>query len=576
MLTSFDRLRSTLRERYSSRRNYWIGLGIVLGLVLLNVLPLVVIIATTFMASGVDLWANFTFRNWQIFVQESSGVIVNTFVFATGGALLTTLLSGAIAWVIARTNAPFRRVYYFVIFLVFFYPPVVIETVWIRLLGDGGLYPHLLGLDSLHVYSMGGMIVVQSIRLLPIGMILLIPLFGSIDKTLEDAGRISGAGMLQTIRYITGPLLLPGLSVVFVFAFLINLESFRIPLMIGLPADISVLAIEVYRNTNIPPIEYGVAMVQAVFLVGIAIPLLYLYKRMLGKTNQYVTVSGEGFVAEPVDVGRWRYLYSAVVGVFLFFTVVVPGLFMLYNSVLPYYMPPHLMPAEQILSSVTFSGYTTVLEQPDLVEAAKNSFLVAFVSAFLLTGTGIVIAWVVNKSNIEFTKTIDYLAFFPIGIPAVSLALGMIVMYLKFLPFIPIYGTLGIFLLAFYIKYIPTNVRTMETAVLQVDKSLLEAGSISGASIPRTIYSLLVPIIFDLTRISWILSFAFIAMEMPIVMMLRNANTVMISSMLYQLSNRSSFHAETYAFGVMLTVFFLAVVLSLHVTKYKRFNLFRW
>lgn len=565
-----------IHDEYSAHRNYWIGLSFVVILVLLNVLPLFVIIASSFKASGTNLWAEFTLQNWVNFFNNSQSVIVNTFVFAGGAALLTTFLAGSLAWVIARTNAPFRRLYYFTIFLVFFYPPVVIETVWIRLLGEDGIYPALLGINSLNVYSMGGMIVVQSIRLLPIGMILLIPLFASIDKTLEDAGRISGAGLLQTLRYITGPLLMPGLSVVFVFAFLINLESFRVPLMIGLPAEINVLAIEVYRSTNVPPVEYGIAMVQAVFLVGVSIPLLYLYKRMLGKTNQYVTVSGEGFVAEEIDVGRWRYVYSAVVGLFLLFTVVVPGLFMVYNSLLPYYMPPHLMPLKQIASSITFSGYTTVFKQPELVEALKNSFLVAFISAFLLTGTGVVIAWVVNKSNVKFKKPIDYLAFFPIGIPAVSLALAMIVLYLKFLPFIPIYGTLMIFLVAFYIKYIPTNVRTMETAVLQVDKSLLEAGSIAGASIPRTIYSLLVPIIFNLTRISWILSFSFIAMEMPIVMMLRSPDTPMISSILYRVSNRATFHAETYAFGVSLTLFFIVVVLLLHVTKYKRFNLFRW
>ncbi|GGM62974.1 iron(III) transport system permease protein [Halarchaeum rubridurum] len=565
-----------VQRRYSANRNRWLGAALVVGLFLLNVVPFVVIVLSSFRANGTNLWADLTLRNWRLFVTNSGPVIVNTFVFTVGAATLTTFLAGCVAWVIARTNAPLRRVYYFSIFLVFFYPPVVIETVWIRLLGDNGLYPALLGFETFHIYSMVGMIVVQSIRMLPIGMILLIPLFGSIDRTLEDASRLSGAGLLQTLRYVTGPLLLPGLSVVFVFTFLITLESFRVPLIIGLPAEIPVLAIKVYQSTNVPPIDYGVAMVQAVFLVGVAIPLLYLYKRMLGKTNQYVTVSGEGFVADSVDVGRWRYVYSALTGLFIFVTVIVPGLFMVYNSLLPYYMPPHVMSAEQIISSITFEGYTAMIGDAELIDAAANSFLVAFIAAFLLTGTGIVIAWVVNKSSIEYRKVIDYLAFFPIGIPAVSLALAMMVMYLKFLDFVPIYGTIAIFLVAFYIKYIPSNVRTMETAVLQVDTSLLEAGAVSGASTIRSIYSLLVPVIFDLTRISWILSFSFIAMEMPIVMMLRSPDTPMISSVLYRISNQATTHAETYAFGVSITLLFIVVVLLLHATKYKRFNLFRW
>ena len=570
------RMWQRIQQRYSANRNQWIGIGIVIGLIILNIVPFVIIVLSSFRASGTNLWADFTFQNWVLFVENSGPVILNTFVFATGSAILTTISAGGIAWVIARTDAPFRRLYYFTLFLVFFYPPVVIETVWIRLLGENGLYPALIGINSFNIYSMAGMVIVQSVRLLPIGMILLIPLFKSIDKTLEDAARTSGAGLLQTVRYVTGPLLLPGMAVVFVFAFLITLESFRVPLIIGLPAEIPVLAIEVYQSTNTPPVEYGFAMAQAVFLVGVSLPLLYLYKRLLGRTNQYVTVSGEGFVADNVETGRWKYVYSAVAGIFIVFTVVVPGLFMVYNSLLPYYMPPHIMPLEQIASSFSLDGYRALFDNSELLDAAKNSFLVAFISAFLLTGTGIVIAWVVNKSEIRYKKLIDYLAFFPIGIPAVSLALAMMVLYLRFLDFIPIYGTLAIFLVAFYIKYIPSNVRTMETAVLQVDKSLIEAGSVAGASVSRSIYSLLVPVIFNLTRISWILSFSFIAMEMPIVMMLRSPETPMVSSILYRISNQASSGAETYAFGVCITALFVAVVLLLHSTKYKRFNLFRW
>jgi ABC-type Fe3+ transport system permease subunit len=65
-------------------------------------------------------------------------------------------------------------------------------------------------------------------------------------------------------------------------------------------------------------------------------------------------------------------------------------------------------------------------------------------------------------------------------------------------------------------------------------------------------------------------------MEMPIVMMLRSPDTMMISSMLYRLANQSGSHAATYAFGVSLTAIFVVVVLALHATKYQRFHVFRW
>lgn len=579
MAVSIERPRALVDEavvRYQSNRPFYIGALVVGILVFFNVLPLIVIIASSFMASGTTLIHEVTFENWTIFINEGGPLILNTFVFAAGGAMLTTIFATGLAWIIARTNAPLRRVYYFLAFIIFIYPPIILEQVWIRLLGDNGIYAWMLGVDSLHVYSMGGMIFVQGVRLLPVGLILLIPLFAAIDKSLIDAGRVSGASMFQSIRYISAPLILPGILVVFLFTFLINLETFRVPLIIGLPAEINVLAIEVYRETNTPPIRFGVAMAQAVFLVAISLPLLYLYKKVLGKTDQYVTVSGRGFVAEPNDVGRWKYVLSFIAGAFLFFVAVMPGLMILYISFLPFYMPPHATSPEFLLSSMSIDGYVNILGAGSLLRATFNSFLVAFVCAFLLTGTGMLLAWLINKTNTRFRRAIDYLAFFPIGFPAVSFALGLMVVWLEFplISLIPIYGTLVIFVVAFFSKLMPSNLRVMETGVFQVDASLIEAAKLSGASTLKSLWYILVPVIYKLTRISWILTFVFVATEVPIVMMLRNPRTEMIASIFYRLTTQGEMITETYALATVLTVVFIGIILLLHINRYKRFGVF--
>lgn len=552
--------RAWQRVRDSVGRDAGVAYLLIVVLGFFNVLPMLAVLFSSFFAEGFSLYTEFTLRNWELLFLQEFRVIRNTVIYMLAAAFLATTLSAVLGWVIARTDAPFGRLYYYLILFTFFLPPVVSEHVWTRLLAEGGLYPHLLGIHSFPVFTLGGMAVLQAFRLVPLGILLLIPLYSGIDKTLEDVSRTAGAGLFTTARRITIPLVLPGLAAVFLFTLIISVGSFRIPLIIGVPAQIRVLASEIFLLTADTPVEFGVAMAQGTLMVLFAIPLLFGYKRFLGKTEKYQTVSGRGYSRQPTPLGAWRWVVSGAVGFYVLVTMVIPVLLMVYTALVPFYIPPHRNNVANFLEMASFEPFVTVLTAPATREAILNTTIVSFTGATLVTVAPLVISWVVQKTEVRYRQGIDYLAFAPIGLPSVALALGVIFIWSRVIT-IGVSGTLAIFVIAYFTRSVAVNLRIIDPAVIQINREFLEASQLSGASLFRTIRSVLSPLVMNSMRIAWITSFAFMTTELAIALLLRSPGTELVSAALYRLGLATDTLNQAYALGLTVTVALLVVTL---------------
>lgn len=544
-----DRVRAYLPSTVSDRT---LGLSVLAVFVYLNIVPIVAILASSFYAEGLTLFGgSFTLSNYA-FILGQYELFYNTVVFTLGSAILTTAIGVAIAWVIGRTNAPLRRTFYYTIFFAFFLPPVIWENTWVRLFAKRGVYATLFGVEQIPVRNLPGMIFIQSIRLVAFALILLVPLFASMDTSLEESAYMSGAGIWKTATRITIPTVAPGIMTVFIFVTIISLESFRVPLVIGLPAKIQVLSTAIYEASRVEPVNYGVAMAEGIAIILLALPLLWLYRRFVARSERFETVSGSGFRTNAVDIGRWRYAVSGVVGLYLLFTIVIPTLFMIYISFMPIYLPPHLANPEMF----SLANYATVLADPRTWESLGNTLLVAFVATTLTVVVGAGVSWLIQKSEIPFRGTIDYVSFLPIAIPSVALALGLMFIYLQVIP-IGIYGTLIIIGLAYVIRGMPGTIRIVDPAIIQMQDDLLESAQLSGASRIRRVVSIVIPTVAQTLAALWSFRFAFLMFELPIVLMLYTSDTWMLSAHLYTLYTNAE-GTQAAAIGV-LVMFFLAI-----------------
>jgi len=546
----------------SSVSDRTIGLSVLALLIYLNIIPVVAIFVSSFMAEGLSMYESFTLANYEALASKY-GLLYNTLVFTLGSAVLTTVLGVAIAWVIGRTNAPFRRLFYYVIFFSFFLPPVIWEQTWVRLFAKRGFYATLLGLEQIPIRNLPGMVFIQSIRLVAFALILLVPLFASMDTSLEESAHMSGAGIWKTATRITIPTVAPGIMTVFIFVTIISLESFRVPLVIGLPAKIEVLSTAIYEAARVEPVNYGAAMAEGVAIILLALPLLYLYRRFVARSERFQTVSGSGFKSNAIDIGRWRYVVSAVVGLYLLFTIVVPTIVMIYMSFMPFYIPPHAANPQLF----TLDVWSEVLGNARTWTSLQNSLVVAFTATTATVFMGAALSWLIQKSEIPYRGLIDYVSFLPIAIPSVALALGVVFIYLNVIP-IGIYGTLVIIALAYVIRGIPGSVRIVDPAIIQLQDDLLESAELSGAGRLRRVISIVIPTVAQTLSALWAFRFAFLMFELPIVLMLYTTDTFMLSSYLYVLDSNAE---TTQAAVVGVLVMALLVVVTVIVHKFGQY-----
>ena len=110
------------------------------------------------------------------------------------------VLGTVLAWLVERTDLPGRGLVRVMIILPLATPPLLLAIAWVLLLSPRtGFFNHALmvmfGLSGapFDIFSMGGMIFVESMVLLPSVYLMLAPAFRNMDPNLEHAAFVSGA-----------------------------------------------------------------------------------------------------------------------------------------------------------------------------------------------------------------------------------------------------------------------------------------------------------------------------------------------------------------------------------------------
>ena len=155
---------------------------------------------------------------------------------------------------------------------------------------------------------MGGMAFVEGLRLVPTMFLMMVGAFRSMDPSLEEAGATSGAGILSTLRRVTGPLMLPAILSALIYCFTIAIEAFEIPGIIGITAGIHVFSTQIYLASRDIPVNYSLAAAFAVLFVVVSLLLMVFYVRMTRRAERYTTITGKGYRPRVIDLGTWKYV----------------------------------------------------------------------------------------------------------------------------------------------------------------------------------------------------------------------------------------------------------------------------
>jgi iron(III) transport system permease protein len=506
----------------------------------------------------------FTLDNYsQLISPRFFKIMVNTVTLGLGSAILATAIGTLFAWLCVCTDLPFRKVFTILHIAPYGLPTIAAALAWIFLLTPkAGLFNRFLmwlfGLENapFNILSMPGMIWALATHLYPWAFLLTSAAFATMDRSLEDAARMSGASGFKTFRKITVPLVAPSIAAAFMLVFTISIEQFSIGGTIGVLARIPILPVEIYRSIAVYPPEWGFATTLSVVLLLITSLLIYGQNKLLAEKS-FVTVTGKETM-DRTKLGKWRWLAFLASSLFVFVAVILPYVGMIMVSLSP------SLGADLTLNNFTFKHYVYIFtEHPFVFRAVRNSLVLAISAATLLALFTLVAAVVVKRTQIPGRGLLGYLTRWPVAIPGSVIAVSLLYAYIR--PPLQLIGTIWILLLAYLIRNLPYAYSAAYAGLSRVDPALEEAARIHSTPPRRTFFRIIVPLTIPSVMAGWVIAFINSLRELPASLLLFSPGNETISVAIYEMFEEGAFQLTNAA--ALMTVLSLVTLLPAIIMK---------
>lgn len=502
--------------------------------------------------------------------QRIDKVIWNTTIYVLGATVFGITTAAVLAWLVERSDMPGKTWIYAGVPLGIAVPGILHAIAWVLLLSPRSGFVNRAWMDMtgtreplFDIYTMGGLIFAEGLRLVPVAFLMLVPLMRSMDPSLEEAAAASGASPMRAARRVTLALLLPGVLAISIFQAITAIENFEVPGILGMPVNLHVFSTRVFNLIdNIGTIPaFGQANAAAVFYLAIALVISFFYLRLVRHSERYSIITGKGYTPRQVQLGRWRKPALGLALLFLFITIVLPFLVLLYVSLLNYLRPP----SWDAIMSFTLKNYHTVFNQPRVARTLVNTILVTLMTATTVTIVSFVIAYIIVRTRFAGRYALDMLSFLPHSIPGIVLGLALFWLFMQFdkLTGASTFGSIYALVLGFTILFLSYAVRAMSVAMIQVHPDLEDAAKLSGAPPWRIALRIFGPLLMPTLVGIWIyvamLSVRFISL--PLILSQGGSNEV-LGVMIWSLWDNGNI-SSVGAIGIMLMSFMFILALGL-------------
>jgi iron(III) transport system permease protein len=471
-----------------------------------------------------------------VFASPTTYQLLSHTVLYAGGSILLGLAFGLVlAWLVERTDLPGRGLVFVALTTSLALPPMLTAMGWTFWLspkiGLANLWLRgLTGSDAtdgpLNGYSLGGMIWVTALAICPSVFLMLSALLRNMDASLEEAAKTHGANGAAAIRRVSLPLLLPGLLAVVMYFSVTLIQHFEIPLALGLPGRYYVLSTYVFLLTTPPDgvLKYGLAAAFASIALIFGLVLMVLYARFT-RAGRAQTVTGKGFRPRRLELGPWKYPALGVVGLYLLLAVVAPLFLLLWDSLLPFYQPP----SAESVKSLTVAAYARMLAAPRVWTAAWHSAALMAAAGTVVMLLSLLVAWMSLRSRVRGSRLLEGMAFLPLAIPQVVLALAILLLYNR----TPLWGTLAILLVGETTTFLAFGSRTMVAALLQIDRELEQSALVHGGSWFQALRRVVVPLLLPALGNGWLWVATHSMRDFTFPLMLGTTSNVVLSSLIW-------------------------------------------
>jgi iron(III) transport system permease protein len=458
--------------------------------------PVIVVLLRSVTTGKLGAAIGFSAENYlRVFAdQQIWSLLNNSILYAAGSAALGTGIGAMLAWIVARTNTPGKRLVELMPLYPILMPPIMKNIAWILLLAPksgilNNMIEQLTGTNPLwfNAFSLAGMIWVFGLACVPLGYLFLLPVFLSFDPSLEESAYIAGSKPVHTMLHITFPLAVPAFLSAFVLNFLRGLRGFETPVLQGTPGGINVFVARVYDSMALE-FNTGLATSYSMVLVALSVITLMFYIRATRFSERYATITGKGYRVKVIDIGPWKYITFLAVLLYFLVGIAIPFIVLIVVSMIPYFDYSTFM---QFPSNAVLTNYFTVMKHPSFVNGLYNSLTLSVTIAVVTVLSGIIMAFTIYRTRAHGTKIFEFIGTLPLAFPPLVLSVGLVIIFLG----TPLYNSLWALGLGLFVAYFPYAFRNASGAIVNIHKELDEAAWVHGARWRHVFFKITLPIL---------------------------------------------------------------------------------
>jgi iron(III) transport system permease protein len=531
-----------------------------LGCVLISVLGTIVASVTQGSDFGTFTGANFP----RLFAERGlAAVFGRTLVQGGGTVVVMVAFAVPIAWLVARTDLPGKRLVVTLLTAALAIPGFITAMSYVWLFNpNSGLVNALItqsGLSSgpiFNVYNLGWMCFLQGMVLVPAAVFMMLPAFQNMDATLEEAAWVSGVPRSRTLRRVVLPLLAPAVVAALLFFFVVAIEIFDFVGLIGMPGHVEVLSLWIYdalHPTSTLP-NYGFAGAASLLMFAISGAAIALYVRFLRNSQRYALIGGKLRRSELAPLGRWRSPALGLIALWMTLAFVLPVITLIWVSFLPYLEAP----SRAALATATTANYAFALTY--IATPLRNTLVFVAGTVVLAVIWSAAISWIVTRRRGRLGAWMDAIVFLSPAVPSIAAAVSFQIAGIAVNHWLPLYGTVWLMMVAMATRMLSFCTRTVNGTALQIHAELDEVAYACGVSRLVTFRRIFLPIVAPALFYSALMVGMLAARELTLPLMMDNGHSPVIATLIFDLQTNGRVGTAS-AVALFMMAILVAIVL---------------
>jgi len=448
----------------------------------------------------------------------------NTAALAAAVVALSTLVAVPLAWLTTRSDMRGKWVATLFAILPLSIPGYVVGYALLGLGAPTGAFASLFGTAAPHVSGFAGALLALVIYNFPIVYLHLRTAFAGLDPSLSQAARSLGHSPLRAFMRVTLPQLRPAYLSAAMLVGLYVLGDFGV---------VSLMRFETFSYAlylqYVAAYDRSYAAWLALMLLSITTVLVVAEFRLLRDLSLERSGRGTATEARPVRLGGWSWAAYAFVAVVTAMSVILP-----------------------VWSIVYWLGKSDVASMAgDITRSLVGSLGVSAPAAVLATLLAVPMAYLSRRHPSAATQVLERSAYIGYATPALALALGLVFVVLRALPWL--YQTAGLLVFAYTVHFLAQAVGPVRAGLHLATPRIEEASRSLGLGPIATFRRVTLPILRPGLTAAAVLVFLSCVKELPLTYILAPLNFESLALNVYSYTTEAMFaEAAPYALAIVL------------------------